>query len=341
MPTRLHALERCLMFLNLNTTIKSRGGMLGSTAGCVLGALLASAGLVAPAQAATIPQVSLTAPAAGATVSGTVTLSATASTDATQSDEPEIISFYVDNQDAGFDDCGGLSKSCSISVSWDATGLSGQHTIIARVRTRDGLTVNSAPVTVTVYSGTIIKLTPTRPVRTGKRFFVSGDVVARADGKPAPGLSVKVTVAPVVGSASSLTLTTDANGHFTGSFLAKTNSVVSASTTGSPWYGASRTQAKQPVTEAPNCKLSKTTVRVGRNVSGYCTVALLPKLTTVKQQYRYKANWYSAGRGPARSTRVPISITFNRQGRYAIRLIFAGNRVYARTVGTPMPLRVR
>ena len=97
------------------------------------------------------PQVTLTDPVAGSTVSGTVALAATATTDTTQSDRPSLVTFYVDNSEVDQMLCGS-STTCAATGNWDSTGLSGQHTITARLDTNNGLHVTSPPVTVAVNS---------------------------------------------------------------------------------------------------------------------------------------------------------------------------------------------
>ena len=97
------------------------------------------------------PQVMLTNPVAASTVSGTVPLSATATTDATQSDQPNLVTFYVDNSEVDHMDCGS-STTCAATGNWDSTGLSGQHTITVKLDTDNGLHVTSPPVLVSVNS---------------------------------------------------------------------------------------------------------------------------------------------------------------------------------------------
>lgn len=88
------------------------------------------------------PSVALSAPASGATVSGAVTVSATAS------DEVEVVGvqFYVNSAALGAEDL-----TSPYSVAWDSTGVSdGSHSLTAVARDSFGNSRVSATVTVTV-----------------------------------------------------------------------------------------------------------------------------------------------------------------------------------------------
>jgi len=91
------------------------------------------------------PTVSITAPSSGATVSGTVTLSASAS------DNVGVVGvqFKVDNNNVGNEDL-----TPPYSVSWDSTTVAnGSHTITAVARDAAGNTGTSTGVVVTVSNG--------------------------------------------------------------------------------------------------------------------------------------------------------------------------------------------
>jgi glucose/arabinose dehydrogenase len=101
----------------------------------------ASATTIAPDT--TLPTVAITAPAGGAQLSGTITISANAS------DNVGIggVAFLVDNAVVG----GGEDTTSPYSVTWDTTAVSnGAHTIVARARDTSNNLADSAPVSVTV-----------------------------------------------------------------------------------------------------------------------------------------------------------------------------------------------
>ena len=91
------------------------------------------------------PTVSLTAPGSGATVSGTVTLNATASDNVGVAG----VQFFLDGAPLGAED----TTPDPYSVAWNtATVTNGTHTLTAIARDAAGNTTTSAPVNVTVES---------------------------------------------------------------------------------------------------------------------------------------------------------------------------------------------
>jgi hypothetical protein len=90
----------------------------------------------------TAPTVSLTAPAGGATVSGTVTVSATAGDNVGVAG----VQFKLDGVNLGTED-----TTSPYSVSWDTTAATnGSHTLTAEARDAAGNSAPSSSVTVTV-----------------------------------------------------------------------------------------------------------------------------------------------------------------------------------------------
>ncbi len=95
------------------------------------------------------PVVSISSPAPGTTVEGTITISATATADS--GDYPTQITVYDGVNEINQIGCQG-QQTCAGTVQWNATGLSGQHELTATVDTNNGLRATSAPVDVTVVS---------------------------------------------------------------------------------------------------------------------------------------------------------------------------------------------
>ncbi len=92
----------------------------------------------------TAPTASVTAPAAGSTVSGTVTVSATASDNVGVAG----VQFLLDGVALGTEDA-----TAPYSVSWSTTATAnGSHTLSARARDAAGNQTTSAAVAVTVQS---------------------------------------------------------------------------------------------------------------------------------------------------------------------------------------------
>src|SRR5579863_2648891 len=122
-------------------------------AGILLLGLLAVAGPLARAAPSAAdpppPTVAILVPANGATVEGVVKVEAIARAGA--GDQLSSISFYDGVNHIEDFECEG-QESCTATVTWEATGLSGQHALTARADTRANLSSTSAPVTVTVLS---------------------------------------------------------------------------------------------------------------------------------------------------------------------------------------------
>jgi hypothetical protein len=98
----------------------------------------------------TPPAVSLTSPANGASVSATTTISANASDDGIVAG----VQFRLDGANIGAEDL-----TAPYSIAWDTTAASpGPHTLTAVARDGAGHFTTSAPVNVTVYVGSTIRI---------------------------------------------------------------------------------------------------------------------------------------------------------------------------------------
>lgn len=103
-------------------------------------------GLACPSPDNTPPAVSVTSPASGATVSGRITVTATASDDRGVAG----VQFLLDGVNSGAED-----TAAPYSAPWDTTTASnGSHTLTAVARDAAGNRTTSNPVTITVSNGT-------------------------------------------------------------------------------------------------------------------------------------------------------------------------------------------
>src|SRR5216117_60729 len=94
----------------------------------------------------TPPTVSITSPSSGSTVSGTVTVTASASDNVGVAG----VQFRLDGSNLGAED-----TSAPYSVSWDTTAAgNGSHTLTARARDAAGNATTSSAVSVTVFNDT-------------------------------------------------------------------------------------------------------------------------------------------------------------------------------------------
>ena len=139
----------------------------------------------------TPPTVSVTAPSAGATVSGNVTISAAASDNVGVS----RVEFFVDGALLASD------TTSPYSASWSTTTASnGTHSLSTRAFDAAGNQATSAAISVTVNNGSppVLDLTlggvPTT-IRRGQFFTATGSV-ANTGGSPASGYTVRVSFTP-------------------------------------------------------------------------------------------------------------------------------------------------
>jgi hypothetical protein len=89
------------------------------------------------------PNVAITSPASGSTVTGTIKVAATASD---TNSGVSIVSFYIDNGVLI-----GTKSGAPFTISWNTKKVAvGQHTLYAVARDAAGNETTSAPVTVTV-----------------------------------------------------------------------------------------------------------------------------------------------------------------------------------------------
>ncbi len=160
------------------------------------------------------PSVSITTPAPAATVSGTVVVDVAASTDGGLSDFPVGLSLLVDGTVVDTRSCTLNVHDCTQPLSWDATGVTGSHTLVARLQTsKTPGTTDSAGVTVNVTTPAAVVLVVgpaggTVPLGTGATSTSSGIVrvpitVSTDSGQnDFPGKVELLVNAHVVGSAT-------------------------------------------------------------------------------------------------------------------------------------------
>ena len=130
----------------------------------------------------TPPTVSMTAPANGASVSGTVTVSANASDNVAMSN----VQFLLDGANLG-----SAVTASPYSVSWNTSSTSnGSHSLAATAKDSSGNTTTSAAVTVTVSNSTSNALADfqTRCAGAGVVRCVGFDSTADISGNTAPGM---------------------------------------------------------------------------------------------------------------------------------------------------------
>jgi hypothetical protein len=288
------------------------------------------------------PTVSITAPANGATVKGTVTVSASAATDPSQVDYPTEISFYDGVNDIGHIDCQG-QQTCQGAVSWPATGLSGAHTLTARVNTNDSLTVTSAPVTVNVVSPP-----PTvRITRPGSGAALGGTLTVSVVGSTDPSQMDYPTGMTVfdgtseIGSincqgqqscAGSLSWNTKGlTGQHALTAVIHTNTGRTATSPRVIVGGSPQRRRRALPAAGASCHLASLAVPLRHRDRGLCTIRGAPTGTRVAIQYRNRAGgWTTVVRGHvARGGRFHFSLHGVRRSSYTLAILIYASRASA------------
>jgi hypothetical protein len=242
------------------------------------------------------PSVAIVTPAAGSTVKGTVLVTASAMTDASQDDYPTSIRFYDGVNSIDSISCQG-QQTCQDSVSWPATGLSGRHTLTAVVFTDNGLSVRSVPVDVTV-------VTPAPHVRITSP--ASGTPLGRiltihVVGSTDPALADYPTQLAVYDGRSELgsiscqgQQTCEGSVHWDARHAHgahRLTAIVRTDDGHARRSAAVVVGAVAPTRPHPSCKLSTASARIGELVRGHCTMAGVPQGTRVLVQARGHRRW--------------------------------------------------
>jgi hypothetical protein len=248
------------------------------------------------------PTVTVTSPAAGSKVSGKISVNVSAATDPSQDDYPTSVSVYDGVKSIGSFDCQG-QQTCEGSVTWETTGMSGQHTLTVKVHTNNGVSATSAPVDVQVVSpGPTVKITsPRAGVRLGRVITI------RAFGQTNPTQTDYPTSIDIYDGTNSIG-SIDCQGQQTcgGSVKWDARDLKGRHKLTAQIHtdtGRSATSAPVVVGEAvkrhvsPHCTLSTFKARRHQPVHGQCTVKGVATGTTISILYRIGASFQTAVRG--------------------------------------------
>ena len=267
------------------------------------------------------PTVTITSPKPNEAVHGTVTVSATGSVDLSQSDTAAVLQLWVDGAKYGLPvDCtlvAATAKTCTVTFTVAQPTWSGAHTVKVTMLTPTSSAASDV-VSYFAYSPSKVTLTRIPWTASGKSAVIRGTVVATTNGGPVVGARVRLTLAPAVGKAHSITVGTGATGHFSLATKVAVNTTVTATVLPAPAYGTSRASVKVGVFAPIACRADKS-VRHGRFGSGTCTVAHLPDGTKVSLEYESGKKWHVLGAGTTRGTSIPISFQFGKAGSFPVR----------------------
>jgi hypothetical protein len=294
-----------------------------------------------------LPTVVLTAPAAGSTVLGVITVAATGTIPLGEVDTPKDLQLVVDGISVGVaQPCAATSNACSSVLPWDTTGLSGTHTVAARFDTAEA-SVLSSPTSVVVALPapapviTRLLMSQVRPVHRGRTASVSGHLLVAGTGTGISGGHVSVTFAPGSSSAVTVTTTTGAGGAFVAHdprpVLRSTRFTVEAEAT----YGGTTTVGVVPVLAPLSCSMPAH-VRHAQRVSIVCSAPGLPAGTTVAlgTGSGTRSHVLASGRVKAHAGgKVRLSLLLRKAGTYALWVDSSASPTYARTVGPTYRVR--
>jgi hypothetical protein len=245
------------------------------------------------------PTVVIKSPAAGATVAGTVAVTASAATDPSQDEYPTGISFYDGVNSLGSISCQG-QRTCEGTVSWHATELTGVHALTAKVETSRDVDTTSAAALVNVVSPppTVTITSPTSGASLGR------EITVRAAGHTDPSQDEIPTSIAVYDGTNSVG-SFDCQGQQTceGSVLwdARTlrgrHVLVAVITT-----SRNRSARSAPVAVGVSvrrrisvgCQLGTHNARIGRAVRGHCIAHGAPAGTPAAVQYMNGGRWHTA-----------------------------------------------
>lgn len=304
------------------------------------------------------PTVAITSPANGATVKGTIAVTASAATDPSQVDYPTSIAVYDGVNEIGSIECQG-QQTCQGSVSWRATGLSGVHSLTARVKTKNGVSVTSAPASVTVLSpAPSIKIThPTGWESLGGTLTVSvygytdpsqvdyPTSIAIFDGTDEIG-SIECQGQQTCGGSihwntHGLTgrhaLTAQIHTHTGRS--ATSGRVVVGGPPPQPVHKPTALVAKPPATAS--CHIASPVVEIRHRDRGLCIVHGAPRGTRVAIQYHARGGWRTAAPGRVgRHGRFTFFLRGVRRAHYSLSILIAASGATAETRITIGALRI-
>ncbi len=288
------------------------------------------------------PTVSITSPVGGATVKGTVAVSASGATDPSQVDYPTEIAVYDGVNNIGSIKCQG-QQTCQGSVSWHTTGLSGPHTLTARISTDEGLHVTSAPVSVNVISpGPTVTITSPH-----SGAGLGGTLTVAVSGSTDPSqvdYPTSIVVFDGVSEIGQISCqgqqicigslhwdTKGLRGPHTLTAVIHTNTGRSATSPPVTVGNAPRPRPRSKPTASASCHLSSPTVPVRHRDRGICIIHGAPVGTHLAIQYRSGSGGWKTAVGGRVGSRGRFHFVLHAATRatYTLTLLISASRVSA------------
>jgi hypothetical protein len=289
------------------------------------------------------PTVAITSPASGSTVKGTVSISVSGATAPSQVDYPTGITVYDGVNTVGSIECQG-QQTCQGTVSWRATGLSGQHTLTARIHTHNDISATSPPDVVTVVSpAPEVKITSPR---SGAR--LGGDITVSVAGSTDPSqvdYPEDIDVYDGTGEIGSVgcqgqqtcagSIKWNTSGLKGRQVLTATIHTHDGLSANSPTVivggAAPRPPSPKPASlpsAVPTCHLHSLTIPLGHADHGACTVRGVPRGTHVAIQYHTDSGrWVTVVKGRVgRRGRFGFRLKGTRRATYALTILISASR---------------
>jgi hypothetical protein len=304
-----------------------------------------SAGLNATTDPVTViiesppPTIAIAAPANGITVKGDVSIVVSGATDPSQSDYPRSIYISDGVNSVGSIPCQGQS-TCRGTINWHASGLTGPHTLKARIQTNTGLELTSAPVTVSVLTPaptvSITKPARNSPLRKTMTVAVSGATDQSQTDYPRyievfNGTSSIGSVScqgQRTCAGSVVWTTTGLRGRQRLAAVIHTNAGMTAKSRAVYVGRLGRSRPKA------TCKLDSFTVALRKRVHGVCDVSS-PAGTAVAIKYRRATGWTTVVQGRVNGAhQYRFSLRGSKRTSYLLEAFVAASR-------STKPTRVR
>jgi Bacterial Ig domain len=286
------------------------------------------------------PTVSITSPTPGSTVEGTVSISVSGATDPSQVDYPTSIDVYDGVNYLNSVDCQG-QQTCQGSVSWRTTGMSGPHTLTAKIHTNKGVSEISAPVTVTVVSPPPT-VTITNP-RSGTPLN-GGVIIVSASGATNPSqVDYPTSISIYDGTGEVGNFGCQGQTTCSGSVRWNTSGLKGAQKIYAEIHTNTGRTANSPVVVVGNspgrrhssasCHLRSFAVPLRRADRGYCVIHGAPARTPVDLQYRnLSGGWTTVVRGHVmRGGRFTFTLRGAKRATFPLSLLIGSSRLYVTT----------
>ncbi|MBI1375879.1 MAG: hypothetical protein GC157_00115 [Frankiales bacterium] len=283
--------------------------------------------------------IDLTAPAPGGVVTGITAVLTHSAIPAALGTTPEHVELDVDGFSVGKTSCApSTDGTCDATTMWDTDGLAGAHVLEPVLVDSVGHRIPGTPTTVYVHTVPVVSLVlPASHAGS----TVAAQVIAKAsDGQPLKYTPVTVTIAPAVGPATVLHLTTTRAGGARFSFPATTNARVTADLAAGVWWEATRKVAAAAVIAPFRCTWTRT-VKPGTYASGTCTVPYIGSGTPVSMQMRRGAAWPKIGSGRTGRHYFRFRVLSKSRGIYYIRFALYYTRYYTRSISQSLRLVFR